>query len=36
MRHRRHYTLDEARAQLPWLAAQLVTIRRAQARLADP
>jgi hypothetical protein len=35
MRHRRHYSLEEARAELPWLTSQLATMRRARARLSD-
>ena len=35
MRHGRHYTLEEARARLPWLTAQLAAMRRARARLAE-
>ena len=35
MRHERHYTLEEARAQLAWLAERLATMRAAQARLGD-
>jgi hypothetical protein len=34
-RHDRHYTLDEARAELPWAAAQLATMRDARERLTD-
>src|SRR5690242_8497586 len=35
MRHARHYTLDEARAQLPWVADRLRRLRDARARLTD-
>jgi hypothetical protein len=35
MRHRRHYTLEEARGELPWLRARLEAMRRARARLTD-
>jgi len=35
VRHRRHYTLDEARAQLPWVAQRLVAMRNARDRLTD-
>jgi hypothetical protein len=35
MRHRRHYTLDEARAELSWLRSQLAAMRRARAQLSD-
>jgi hypothetical protein len=35
MRHRRHYTLEDARAELPWLTGQLATMRRARTRLSD-
>jgi len=35
MRHRRHYTLAQARDELPWLSTQLATMRRARARLAN-
>ena len=35
MRHRRHYTLDEARAQLPWVAERLAELRAARERLTD-
>ncbi len=34
-RHHRHYSLDEARAQLPWLAERLAGMRDAHARLTD-
>jgi hypothetical protein len=34
-RHDRHYTLEEARAELPWAAAQLATMRDARERLTD-
>ncbi len=35
MRHRRHYTPEEARALLPWVAEQLIAIRDARDRLGD-
>jgi hypothetical protein len=35
MRHRRHYTLEEARAELPWLRSKLALMRRARAQLSD-
>lgn len=35
MRHRRHYTLEEASAELPWVAEQLGALRRARERLDD-
>ncbi len=35
MRHRRHYTLDEARAELPWVAELLAAMRDARERLTD-
>jgi hypothetical protein len=35
VRHSRHYTLDEARAQLPWVEERLATLRDARARLTD-
>jgi hypothetical protein len=35
MRHTRHYTLEEARAELPWVTAQLETMRAARDRLGD-
>ena len=35
MRHERHYTLDEARAALPWVADTLLIMRAARARLTD-
>jgi hypothetical protein len=35
VRHERHYTLDEARAQLPWAAEHLAAMRRAAERLTD-
>jgi hypothetical protein len=34
-RHDRHYTLDEATAQLPWAAGQLAAMRDARERLTD-
>jgi hypothetical protein len=36
VRHGRHYTLDEACAQLPWVAERLAAMRDARARLTDP
>ncbi|CAN5597543.1 DUF2203 domain-containing protein [soil metagenome] len=35
MRHRRHYTLEEARALLSWVAERLVSLRGARDRLGD-
>lgn len=35
MRHRRHYTLEEARAELAWLTLRLAAMRGARARLGD-
>jgi hypothetical protein len=35
VRHDRHYTLDEARAELPWVAEQLAVMRAARERLTD-
>ncbi len=35
MRHGRHYTLEEARALLPWVAEQLIALRDARDRLED-
>jgi hypothetical protein len=34
-RHDRHYTLDEARAELPWATQQLAAMRDARDRLTD-
>jgi hypothetical protein len=34
-RHDRHYTLEEARAELPWVARQLASMRAARERLTD-
>jgi hypothetical protein len=34
-RHRRHYSVDEARAALPWLAERIAAMRDAHARLTD-
>jgi hypothetical protein len=34
-RHDRHFTLDEARAELPWVAEQLAAMRDARDRLTD-
>jgi hypothetical protein len=35
VRHGRHYTIEEARAQLPWVTEQLVAMRQARERLTD-
>ena len=35
MRHRRHYTLEEARAELAWVCERLVAMREARERLTD-
>jgi hypothetical protein len=35
LRHNRHYTLEEARAQLPWVRERLVALRDARDRLTD-
>ena len=35
MRHSRHYTLDEARGQLPWVEEKLAALRDARVRLTD-
>jgi|SRR4051794_21315442 hypothetical protein len=35
MRHQRHYSLDEARAMLPWVVAALARLRDARERLTD-
>jgi hypothetical protein len=35
VRHGRHYTLAEARALLPWVAAQIAAMRSARERLTD-
>jgi hypothetical protein len=35
MRHARHHTLEEARAQLPWVAERLTALRDARERLTD-
>jgi len=35
MRHERHYTLDEARAKLPWVETRLAALRDARERLTD-
>ena len=35
VRHARHYTLDEARAQLAWVRERLAVMRAARARLTD-
>src|SRR3954453_3542668 len=35
MRHERHYTLEEARAMLPWVVRRLADLRDARERLTD-
>lgn len=35
VRHERHYTIDEARAELPWVGEQLSAMREAHERLTD-
>jgi hypothetical protein len=35
VRHERHYTLEEARALLPWASDLIASMRDAQARLSD-
>jgi hypothetical protein len=35
VRHERHYTIDEARAELPWVSEQLAAMREAHERLTD-
>jgi hypothetical protein len=35
VRHRRHYALEEARAELAWVAERLVAMRDARERLTD-
>ncbi len=35
VRHGRHYTLEEACAQLPWVAERLAAMRDARSRLVD-
>jgi hypothetical protein len=35
VRHDRHYTLEEARAELPWVAERLARMRGARERLTD-
>jgi hypothetical protein len=35
VRHRRHYTIEEARAELGWVAERLVAMRGARERLTD-
>jgi len=35
MRHSRHFTLDEANAQIPWVVDKLAALRDARARLTD-
>ncbi len=35
VRHERHYTLEQAQAELPWVAEQLEAMRAARERLTD-
>jgi hypothetical protein len=35
VRHEHHYTIDEARAELPWVAKQLAGMRSAHEQLTD-
>jgi hypothetical protein len=35
LRHDRHYTLEEARGELPWVRERLEALREARARLTD-
>jgi hypothetical protein len=35
VRHARHFTLEEARAELPWVEARLAALRDARDRLTD-
>jgi hypothetical protein len=35
MRHDRHYTIEEAREELPWVAERLAAMRSARERLTD-
>ena len=35
MRHPRHFTLEEANAQIPWVVERLAALRDARARLTD-
>jgi hypothetical protein len=35
VRHRRHYTIEEARATLPWVTEVLASMRQAGERLTD-
>ena len=35
MRHSHHFTLEEARAELPWVEAKLAALRDARDRLTD-
>jgi hypothetical protein len=35
VRHDRHFTLEEARAELPWVGAKLAALRDARDRLTD-
>jgi hypothetical protein len=35
VRHERHYTLEEARAELPWVTERLAAMRHARERLTD-
>jgi len=35
VRHRRHYSLEQAQAELPWVTERLAAVRDARERLAD-
>jgi hypothetical protein len=35
MRHRRHYTLEDARRELPWVRGRLAAMRAARAKLSN-
>ena len=35
MRHARHFTLEEANAQIPWVVSKLAALRDARERLTD-
>jgi hypothetical protein len=35
VRHERHYTIDEARAELPWVSEQLAAMRTAHEQLTE-
>jgi hypothetical protein len=35
VRHQGHYTIEQARAMLPWVAERLLALRDARARLTD-